>query len=173
VREPTALALYAPSAPLSSSANANAHTVTGTVTGTGIDVKGNADADADVDADRDVGCLYVGCGARLDVFDLTEGVRKRWKLPITEIRALAVTQDGARLFALSPKNAHVIDTATGKTTALIPFRDGDGPVTFTSDKTTGGLGIDAMGCVIDEATRSLIICDFIAHRIARVRQVDG
>jgi hypothetical protein len=99
---PAALALYAPAAPLSSSANAK------TGPGPGIGIEGAADADAD----RDVGCLYVGGGhgGRLHVFDLTQGVRKRWQVPVTVIRSLAVTEDGARLFALSPENAHVLDT---------------------------------------------------------------
>jgi hypothetical protein len=81
-----------------------------------------------------------------------------------------VTEDGARLFAVAPHAVHLIDTRTGAVTPLISGSTGEfraGPV--TSDKeTTGGLKC-AIGCVIDEATRSLVMCDYFAHRIVRLR----
>jgi hypothetical protein len=67
-------------------------------------------AGADADADRDVGCLYVGCDDGVHAFDLAEGKRKQFPLPLIGMTALTVSEDGARLFAVSPPVIHVIDT---------------------------------------------------------------
>jgi hypothetical protein len=76
---------------------------------------------------------------------------------------------------VSTNAVHAVDLRTCTTVALISVQTGGwyraGPV--TNDKETTGGFAEALGCVIDEATRSLVMCDYGANRIVRVRQVDG
>jgi hypothetical protein len=151
---PFALALHAPPVPPPSSGSA---------------------ADAKADSDRDVGRLFVGCTDGVHAFDLTEGKRTRFEFDGNPfIRALAVTEDGARLFVVTSPAIHAVDTRTGASTTLITMVDGAcfraGPV--TSDKRTTGRLEDVAGCVIDKATRSLVMCEYTANRIVRLRGVD-
>jgi hypothetical protein len=67
----------------------------------------------------------------------------------------------------------VLDTRTGATIGppalpIDQFRTG--PVT-SDPQTTGGF-VRALGCVIDKATRSLVMCEFSTHQIFRLRGVD-
>ncbi len=129
------------------------------------------------DTDRDVGQLYVGCRDGVHVFDLEEGKRKHLPWPVPNgIQALVLTEDGTRLFAVSTDAVDMVDARTGARTGLFNIPIGHvghfraGPVT-SDPQTTGGFE-DAMGCVIDKATRSLVMCDFGANRIIRLRGVD-
>jgi hypothetical protein len=153
---PNALALHAPAAvlaPASSSGDEEAAAVV-------------------VDAECDVGRLYVSAGNELHAFDLAEGERKHFAIAGFErITGLAVSEDGARLFIVTPQSASVLDTRTGASTPLITvsavggFRAG--PVT-SDEQTSGGFSF-ARGCVLDESTGSLVMCEHLVHRIVRLR----
>lgn len=125
-------------------------------------------------SERDVGRLYVGCYDGVHVFDLDKGERKHF--PLTEcnnVTGLALTEDGVRLFAVSAYAVDMVDTVTGACTSLMRGSDGRfraGPVT-SRQQTAVGFSF-AKGCVIDNATRSLVLCDDNAHRVVRLHGVD-
>jgi hypothetical protein len=119
-----------------------------------------------VDPDLDAGRLYVSCDDGVHVFDLAQGHRARFSLSLpSSITGLAVTDDDTRLFVVAGSVVGVINTRTGAVTELLPERDPARP------KAPRALG-HGMGCVIDSATRSLVICDYNAYRIVRLRGID-
>jgi hypothetical protein len=125
----------------------------------------DAGAGAGAEADRDVGRLFVGCGEGVHAFDLAEGKRSFFQLPITDqVTGLAV-EDGKRLFALTPQAIFMIDTHSG---AVASLWSGAGRSRTSSELTI----LFGMGCVLDLATRSLVLCDYNANTIVRARGVD-
>jgi hypothetical protein len=114
----------------------------------------------------------------VQAFELAQGQRKRFLLAKPspndpDVTGLALTRDGNRLFVVCKQTVCVIDIRTGAITPLVTvplywgFRAG--PV--TSDPETSGGFTCAMGCVIDEVTRSLVLCDYAPHRLVRLRGV--
>jgi hypothetical protein len=116
--------------------------------------------------------LYVGAGDGVHVFDLDAGERKLLAVRAAPTSGLALTEDGARLFAVGTAGIDVIDTRTGARTVLVGPGDmfRAAPVT-DSAKTSGGF-VYPIGCVIDTATHSLITVDYTFPRVARLRGVD-
>jgi DNA-binding beta-propeller fold protein YncE len=161
--DPWALALHVPPAPAPASSSSGE--------GTAVVVVG--DSGPDPDPDRDVGRLYVGCKRDVHAFDLTAGKRKCLVLPSasTFVSGLAVTRDGTRLFAVTPQTVFVIDTRTGASTPLRSASTGPVPVASAKDMETAAAFslTNARGCVIDEATQSLVLCETQFHRIVRLR----
>jgi hypothetical protein len=94
-------------------------------------------------------------------FDLTEGKRHCHTVACPDdIGGVALTEDGAHLFAVCQNAAAVLDTRTGVSTALIAAPQEAQPV--------GQLFDCAMACVFDDATRSLLVSEFHAHCIVCV-----
>jgi hypothetical protein len=129
-------------------------------------------------SESDVGRLYVGCGRGVvHEFGLSEG--KRWQYitktdadaATEEVTGLAVTDDGARLFAVNKSAVHLIDLLTGNVTCLVKGKGTltAGPVTDGPDR--GHLN-EAGGAVIDPVTRSLLMVDFRDHRLVRLRGIE-
>jgi hypothetical protein len=124
--------------------------------------------------DADGGRLYVSFGRELHAFDLSEGLRRQFSFSpkCRSINGIALTEDGARLFVVTIDGVHVLDTRTGDIAQLIVSGESvfrAGPV--TSDPRTTGRFAYATGCLLDEATGSLVVCDHDSHRIARLRGV--
>jgi hypothetical protein len=112
-------------------------------------------APVDPDPDRDVGRLFVGSKNGVDVFDLTKGERKLLppKGAIAPIGGLAVTDDGTRVFAGASGRVLMFETGTGAMTEVL--------------STAGLRGFrwaHGIGCVIDNATQSLVISDYLSAR---------
>jgi hypothetical protein len=99
-----------------------------------------------VDRERDVGRLYVSSKSAVHAFDLTSGE--------CTVTALAVTDDGARLFVVGCESLSVVNTRTGAFTVLTRFE------------------ADVRDCVIDKATRSLVMTDYDGRKIVRFCGVD-
>jgi hypothetical protein len=101
-------------------------------------------------------------------FDLTKSERKHFAFdPSDKIARLAVTDDGARLFAVSDSRIFLVDAHSGAVTALSRGNSADRGRRISDQYLNFG-----MGCVIDAATRSLVICDYTANAIVRIRGVD-
>jgi hypothetical protein len=151
---PLAMASHIPSAAAAAAAE---YTSTGGATA--------ADADADADADRDAGWLYVCCPDGVHAFDLTRGERKCFALgtPYRRPFGVAVTDDGARLIVVTEQAVCAVSTRSGAMT-LLSGGNGDSDDQYT-------LGI-ALGCVLDKATRSVVMCDYDESLIVRLRGVD-
>ncbi len=139
------------------------------------------DVDADADADRDVGRLYVGCDDGVHAFDLASGERRcmqildpREGFP-SYFTGLTLTEDGTRMYVIIAGYAVcMVDTRTGAYIVLVSGavnrRFQDGPITSDMEKT--GRFNHAIDCLIDKATRALVLFDYNAKRIVRLRGVD-
>jgi hypothetical protein len=126
-------------------------------TGVASSLTAASNTTATVDPERDAGVLYVGCGDGVHVFDLTCGERKCFaKTDNYSITGLALTDDGARLFAVGGGGVLRFDTSTGAISVCASLCADTLP----------------MGCVLDPATRSLVLCMYSAHVIMRVRGID-
>jgi hypothetical protein len=79
-----------------------------------------SDGAAAPDPDRDVGRLFVGCTDGVHAFDLMGGKRQHFQPKRTMgcVTGLAVTDDGARLFAVGVRGIHMFATRTGAATEL-------------------------------------------------------
>jgi hypothetical protein len=137
----------------------------------------DADApDGARDTDRDVGRLFVGCLDGVHACDLAKGERKFFALSASPygIAGMAVTEDGARLFAVIKDGVRTVDLRTGACAVLVPTNSGSqfraGPVPAGGGKS--GRFAYVMGCVIDKATRSLLMVEYQTHQIVRLRGVD-
>jgi hypothetical protein len=137
-----------------------------------------ADAQAGArDTDRDVGRLFLGCTDCVHACDLANGKREFFPFPVSSdgITGMAVTEDGARLFSVQKDGVHTVGLRTSACAVLVPSNSGyatfrAGPVTADVDKS--GRFDFAMGCVIDRATRSLLMVEHQAQQIVRLRGVD-
>jgi hypothetical protein len=114
------------------------------------------------DPERDVGRLFVGYRNGVFAFDLQSGEKKRFDVEIgVGASGLAVTEDGARLFAVYSSSAvYSVDTRTGVVDTVRGSECGA--------ETLGSL----FGCLLDPQTRSLICSDHVGHRIVRLRGID-
>ncbi len=128
------------------------------------------------DPDRDAGRMYVGFSDEVHAFDLAKGERQHFVVTGRHyVSGLVVSEDGAWLFAVGASGVDRLDAITGACTELVSI-EGDnrrsraGPVT-DDPATTGRFG-HITDCIIDRATRSLVMCDFDANRIVRLRGVD-
>jgi hypothetical protein len=125
----------------------------------------------------DSGWLYVGCGDGVYGFNLTQRTRRHFPksalMSQRTITGMAVTEDGARLFVVAQHFIEVMDTRTGVFTTLVrAIRSAlsTGPV--TSDPATSSGVHCVIGCLLDQATRSLILSDAAANRIVRLRSIE-
>jgi hypothetical protein len=123
-------------------------------------------AEGEIDAVR----LFVGCDDGVHAFDMVQGEHKHFRVRTGPVSGVAVTDDGARLFAVQTSGLLCVDLATEKVTTLI-----SGIPQFRALR----VGPQAQGefeycasCVIDAQSRALIICDQNARRLIRVRGVD-
>jgi hypothetical protein len=93
-------------------------------------------------------------------FDTVRGERKHYPFTVGADTAtgLALAEDGARLFLATKYTLQVLDLRTGTFTVLAARQS--------------ALYSDGMGCVMDKATRSLLVCDHGGHRVVRIRGVD-
>jgi hypothetical protein len=120
----------------------------------------------------------VSCGKALHIFDLQSG--QRTEIPASQFgpaAAMAVTEDGVRLFEVRPRTVCVVDLRTGVRTALVHGRYWVtklmiGRATPPDLDTPCAALLTASGCVIDRATRSLVMCHSQSHQIIRLRGVD-
>jgi hypothetical protein len=121
---------------------------------------------------------FFGCNDGVHAVDLAKGERKLLGLPlfqVVSVTGLAVTEDGARLFVVTQRAIFTVDSRIGATSSLVAVSQSFGALRagpVTSDATRSGQFSYVMGCVIDEATRSLLMAEYLTHQIVRLRGVD-
>jgi hypothetical protein len=130
---------------------------------------------ANIEDERDVGRLFVGCEDGVHVFHLAEGKRQHFPLSIGACNGLAVNEDGARLFVVSNGWVAAMDTQSGASTVLVnpPPSPKNSVSQQQQQQPQSGvvLSCHSRGCVIDRATRSLVMYDIVTRQIVRLRGV--
>jgi hypothetical protein len=122
-------------------------------------------APTDGDDDDDVGRLYVACRDGVYALDLATGHKVLFSGPdfVSGPPALALTADGAHLFAVTRAFVFSYNTRTGEGIAIYADAHFEGPVIER---------YSLIGCVIDEVTRSLVMTDSKGHGLVRLRGVE-